>query len=313
MARTKTRRRRPAERQAPPSERKAGRAGRYGGIAGILVVALAAFAAFWIGKEQAQGPSEAVAPPAVGLPHTPDYHSLLVDASDSRRVLLGTHVGVYETTDGGRSWAFYDLEGDDAMTMVEPARGPLWVTGHYVFKRSDDGGATWTDVSPDGLPSTDVHGFAVDPGDALRVYAAVAGEGLYLSTDGGATFELVSEEVGVDVYGLAVTQQGRLLAAEPNGGLKASDDGGRTWRVIIEQGVVGVSVNPADAGTILATGPGVLRSTDGGTTWRRVLEIESGAGPVAWAPGDPDVAYVVGLDRKLYRTSDAGATWQLVA
>jgi hypothetical protein len=40
--------------------------------------------------------------------------------------------------------------------------------------------------------------------------------------------------------------------------------------------------------------------------------MSSGAGPVAWAPGDPRIAYVVGFDRQLYRSADAGVTWSVV-
>jgi photosystem II stability/assembly factor-like uncharacterized protein len=313
MAKTKTKRRAPVtppRRPAPPPAPDRRRL--YARIAWVAVVALAALGAFWVAKKQAEGPNEAVAPPAVGLPHTPDYHSLLVDATDADRVLLGTHVGIYETMDGGRSWTFAGLEGDDAMNMVRTSDGTLWVAGHSVLKKSADGGATWEDVRPDGLPSIDVHGFALDPADDQVIYAAIAGEGLYRSDDGGASFEEVSKGVGPAVYGLAVTSDGRVLAAEQRG-VFASEDGGTTWRILLEENVVGLAVNPGDERTILAVGSGIFRTSDGGRTWRQVQEISEGAWPVAWAPSDPERAYVVGFDRELYRSTDAGATWEIVA
>jgi photosystem II stability/assembly factor-like uncharacterized protein len=274
-------------------------------------VALAALGAFWVAKKQAEGPNEAVAPPPVGLPHTPDYHSLLVDTTDADRVLLGTHVGVYETMDGGRRWTFAGLEGEDAMNLVRASDGTLWVAGHGVLKKSGDGGASWTDVRPDGLPGIDVHGFAVDPADDQVIYAAIAGEGLYRSDDGGISFEEVSKGVGPAVYGLAVTPDGRVLAAEQRG-VFASEDGGTTWGILLEENVVGLAVRPGDERTILAIGNGIFRTSDGGRTWGKVQEISEGAWPVAWAPSDPERAYVVGFDRKLYQTTDAGATWATV-
>jgi photosystem II stability/assembly factor-like uncharacterized protein len=284
---------------------------RYGQIAWVGIVALAALGAFWIAKRQAEGPNTAVAPPPVGLPHTPDYHSLLVDPTDPGRILLGTHVGIYESTNGGRSWTFAKLEGDDAMNLVQTSQSTIWLAGHNVFKRTTDGGATWQDVRPDGLPGLDIHGFAADPTDPSVLYAAVAGEGLYRSEDGGRTFEQVSEGVGPAVYGLAVTPRGRVLAADQRGVL-ASDDGGTKWTFLLEDGSVGLAVNPDDPDTILAGGRWLERSTNGGRTWQRVLDIEEGFGPIAWAPSDPDVAYTVGLDRKLYRSRDQGATWQAI-
>jgi photosystem II stability/assembly factor-like uncharacterized protein len=182
-----------------------------------------------------------------------------------------------------------------------------------VLKKSDDGGATWADKDPDGLPSKDVHGFAVDPDDPQTIYAAIAGEGLYRSNDGGVSFEEVSSGVGPAVYGLAVTPDGRLLAAQ-EGGLYASDDSGTTWNVPLEAVAVGVAVSPEDADTILVTtATGIVRSTDGGATWDEVQPIPDGAWPVTFAPSEPERAYVVGFDRQLYRSDDSGATWRVVS
>jgi photosystem II stability/assembly factor-like uncharacterized protein len=268
-----------------------------------------------VAKQQAEGPNEAVEPPPVGLPHTPDYHALLVDGADPNRLLLGTHVGIYESIDGGRRWTFAGLEGDDAMNVVAISESTIWVAGHGVLKRTTDAGASWDDVRPEGLPGLDVHGFAADPRfrDGSVLYAAVAGEGLYRSEDGGENFEEVSTGVGPAAYGLAVTAGGRLFAAD-EGGLHASDDDGRTWRVVLEESVIGVAARPGEGDTILVTGPtGILRSTDGGARWNNVQEIPDGAWPVAWAGSDPERAYVVGFDRKLYRSDDAGATWRAVS
>jgi photosystem II stability/assembly factor-like uncharacterized protein len=276
------------------------------------VVLLIGVGAFLVAKRQAQGPSEAVTPPPVGLPHTPDYHALLVDPAAPSRLYLGTHVGLYRSEDGGRSWAFAKLEGQDAMNLARTHSGALWAAGHNVLAQSSDGGRTWTDVRPDGLPSIDIHGFTTDPTEPERLYAAVAGEGLYRSSDGGKSFELASEEVGPAVYGLATTRDGRVLAADPERGLFASEDGGVTWTNVLARGVVAVAVNPADADTILATSSGILLSTDGGERWREVMPLATGAGPVAWSPSDPEIAYVVGFDRRLYRTEDAGVSWQVV-
>jgi photosystem II stability/assembly factor-like uncharacterized protein len=266
-----------------------------------------------VAKKQAEGPNEAVAPPPVGLPHTPDYHSLLVDAADPDRLLLGTHVGVYESMDGGRKWTFAGLEGDDAMNLVRAGDGALWLAGHGVLKRSPDGGGTWEDADPDGLPGKDVHGFALKSDDDRTVYAAIAGEGLYRSEDGGTSFEEVSSGVGPAVYGLAVTPNGRVLAAQ-QAGVSASEDGGTTWKVLLEEVAVGLAVSPEDEDVILVTTTtGIFRSADGGSSWDEVQTIPDGAWPVTFAPSDPNRAYVVGFDRKLYRSDDAGATWRVVS
>jgi photosystem II stability/assembly factor-like uncharacterized protein len=249
---------------------------------------------------------------AAGLPNTPDYHSLLVAADDAEAITLGTHNGLYQSSDGGRSWQSATLAGQDAMNLARSSETVVWTAGHNVFSKSTDGGQTWQEVRPAGLPHLDVHGFAVDPRGPQTLWAALAGQGLYRSTDGGRSFEPVSREVGPGVMALAVTPNGRILAGDMQQGLFASTDEGKSWTLTLEAGLMGLAVNPEQPDLILASGPGILRSTDGGQTWGQVMPLEEGAGPVAWAPSEPQTAYVVGFDRTLYKTTDGGRSWQPV-
>jgi photosystem II stability/assembly factor-like uncharacterized protein len=278
----------------------------------VAIGVVAAGLGLWFAKRQAEAPARQVAPPRIGLPDTPDYHALLVSSSDARRIVLGTHAGLYESSDGGRSWRKGPLAGNDAMNLVRTRSGLLWAAGHNVLYSSADNGNTWKEVRPKGLPGLDLHGFAADPRDGRTLYAAVAQEGLYRSSDGGNTFELVTDEVGGNVFGLAVTRTGRILAADPKRGVRASDDGGRTWKHVLPVSMVGVAVNRSQQGKVLATGDGVYLSSDAGLTWRKVLSPPGGAGPVAWARSDPGVAYIVGFDVRLYRTADGGESWRPV-
>jgi photosystem II stability/assembly factor-like uncharacterized protein len=248
-----------------------------------------------------------------GLPNTPDYHSLLVAPDDPNRLLLGTHLGLYASADGGRSWSFQGLSGKDAMNLARPSKGVVWTAGHNVLARSTDGGASWSDVRPAGLPSLDVHGFAVDPKHPQRLYAAVAGQGLYRSTDGGESFALVSRTVGPAVMGLAVTPDADILAGDMQKGLLASRDDGRTWHRTLAEGVMGLALNPADPKRAIATGSGIFLSSDQGESWREVLPLSAGGGPVAWSPSNPQIAYVVSFDKTLYKSTDGGASWRPVS
>ena len=277
----------------------------------ILVGVLAAAGAFLLAREQATGGGKAVEPPARGLPHTPDYHSLFVFPDDARRLLLGTHVGVYESRDGGVRWRFLGLEGRDAMHFARGEDGTIWVAGHNVLARSDDEARTWTEVHPDGLPSRDIHGFTI-ASDTGAFYAAFAGEGLYASTDDGESYEEISKEVGPSVYGLAVTSDGAIYAADPGRGVMVNHDGdGDGWDLQkgLDERAVGLATNgrAGDGHRLLVAGSRVQLSD--GRLAEDVLTSEEGAGPVAFAPSDPSIAYVVTFDRKLYRSDDGGETW----
>ncbi len=311
MARTKTRRRQ-APRAIEVTDENLGRPRWFGAVTWVAIGIVAAFLGLWFAKRQAEAPAEQVAPPPTGLPHTPDYHALLVSATDPEHIMLGTHAGLYESRDGGRTWRVGALGGNDAMNVVRTRGGRIWAAGHNVLFASDDGGRTWSKPRPDGLPGLDLHGFAADHSDANTLYAAVAGEGLYRSLDGGRTFSLVSNEVGSNVFGLSVTPSGRVLAADPSSGVYASYDGGKAWKIVLKEPAIGVAVSPASPRSVLATGRGIFLSRDGGASWQAVLVIQGGFGPVAWAPSDPRVGYAIGPERTLYSTRDGGVTWRPV-
>jgi photosystem II stability/assembly factor-like uncharacterized protein len=247
-----------------------------------------------------------------GLPNTPDYHSLLVDRADPQKLTLGTHDGLYVSTDGGAHWRPDALAGSDAMNLAQPNSATIWLAGHDVFKQSRDNGKTWSDVRPTGLPGLDIHGFAVDPRNPAILYAALAGQGLYRSVDGGRSFRVVSHVVGGSVMALAVLRDGRILAGDMTQGLLASGDGGSSWRKLLAAQLIGLAVNPQQPQRVLASGGGIALSTDGGRSWRSVIDLPRGAGPIAWSPSDSKLAYAVGLDRVLYRSTDAGGSWQPV-
>ena len=210
---------------------------------------------------------------------------------------------------GGRC----NIRSNARRVRARPGGATVWLAGHNVFKRSSDGGKAWTDVRPAGLAGLDIHGFAVDPRDPKRLYAAIAGKGLYRSADGGQSFSLASAEIGGDVFALAVLPDGRILAGDLQRGLVESSDGGVSWKQRLRVQVRGLAVNPSNPKRILATGAGIALSTDGGLTWRSVLDLPDGAGPVAWAGSNPKLAYAVGFDRTFYRSTDSGGSWQPVA
>ena len=249
---------------------------------------------------------------SAGLPNTPDYHSLLVNPTNPRKLVLGTHVGLYVSSDGGSHWRFDALSGHDAMNLARPDGDTIWLAGHEVFKKSSDRGATWRDVHPAGLPSLDIHGFAVDPRNPNTLYAAVAGQGLYRSRDGGRSFSLASDQVGGNVMALAVLPDRRILAGDMQRGLLESSDGGANWKRTLREQLMGLAVNPSDPKRLLAAGPGIALSTDGGRSWRSVLDLADGVGPVAWSQSDPNLAYAVAFNRTLYRSLDRGKSWGAV-
>lgn len=145
------------------------------------------------------------------------------------------------------------------------------------------------------------------------VYMIVCGQGVWRSSDKGATFERVD---GQAVGGRCETgcslrfdPAGKRLACFMLDGKSArTDDGGKTWKQIgTRYRAVGIFPGP-----VLLCGrekqEGIFRSTDGGGTWTKVSE--------ATAVGVMTVFKGTGhwlTNQGLPTTADLGKTWKLIA
>ncbi len=137
-------------------------------------------------------------------------HALAMDA-EGRGLFLATHVGLFRSVDGARSWQAVRLPVKpghaDIMTVAADPKDPLvlYAATHDagVFK-STDGGTTWKAVNA-GLGGLDVHGLAIDPNAPAKLHAAVRdkGDGIYRSTDGGGKWVRVDDGPGGEVKVLA--------------------------------------------------------------------------------------------------------------
>lgn len=235
-----------------------------------------------------------------------------------------------------------------------PGGGSLTYGGDGVW-RSRDGGHTWENV---GLTESERIGrIVVDPVDPQRVWVAANGplfseggeRGLYLSTDGGDTWELKHEGANattgaVDValapddhLKVYVTMWDRLRhpdSRDYSGGgsaLYRSTDGGETFSVIGQQyfgpgletvGRLGVAVAPGGivyvlSSTVLGLTAGFHSSSDGGDTFTPKpldSELVTGGFVYAWWFGrvyiDPkDPLHVFATGVNLPESKDGGQTF----
>jgi hypothetical protein len=158
--------------------------------------------------------------------------------------------------------------------------------------------------------------------DGARVYAADDGEGIWKSTNGGATWTAAnSQPANQRVKGLVIHPATRstLLAATYGGGAYTSTDSGATWNTCANGGLSGSSLNAVslaiDSSGVLYAGTegGIFKSSDC-SSWSAInngLTVDAAIPPVAIAidSATPATLYT-GLDGAgVYRSSDSGASW----
>jgi photosystem II stability/assembly factor-like uncharacterized protein len=235
--------------------------------------------------------------------------------------------GIWKSTDGGTTFRpKFDHEKVQSIgaVAIDPTdheviwvgTGEAWTRnsvsiGDGIY-RSGDGGDTWAHM---GLRESErIVKIEVNPKDGKTVFACVTGKlwsdsterGVYKTTDGGASWSLVLKgsnpstgcgSMSMDaknpdtIYaslwdfrrkGWTFRSGGESASAPSASGLYRTDDGGAHWTEITESGNKGFPAKP----------------------YGRIA--------VAVAPSESKVVYAMieGVKPALFRSSDAGATWE---
>ena len=179
-------------------------------------------------------------------------------------------------------------------------------SGQAGLFRSVDKGETW---QPLALPQSGAPvAWAYDGEERLAV--AVDGGSLLVSEDRGDTWAAVAD--GLPMLSLAWSQDGALYAGTDQKGIyRLAADGGLTAMPAVPAELASAAVQHLTSaeGRLFAATPSVLFYTDdGGQTWVKSLPV---AGPIsALAATDRDTVYVGTETWAVYKSADAGRTWQ---
>ena len=254
---------------------------------------------------------------------------------------------------GGRTVGAVGVPQQPNVFYIGVNNGGVWRTSDY--------GRTWVPIFDDQstgsigdvvVAPSNPKVLYVGTGEGLQRPDLAVGNGVYRSTDEGATWTNVGLRNGLQIGGLAVdpSNEKRLFAAvlgHPYGpneerGVYRTLDGGATWERVLYKdentGAIQVTIDPKNPlvvyadlwanrlapwenGTWGGPGSGLFKSTDGGTTWTKLTKglptFAQGLGRIGFciSPADPRRLYatVDATERGgIYRSDDAGDSWRLM-
>ena len=239
--------------------------------------------------------------------------------------------------DESRPWVFY----------IGAASGGVWKT--------TNAGTTWTSLFDD-QPVSSIGDVTLAPSDPEIVWvgtgepnnrqSSTIGNGVYKSTDGGASWEHAgladTHHIGrivihpADPATVYVAAVGRLWGASAERGVFRTTDGGKSWDKVLfiddDTGVIDLAMDPVNPRVLYAAayqrrrtpwgfsgggpGSGLYKTSDAGETWRR-LENGLPEGPLGRIGldvyrGDPRVVYATVQHNDaggIYRSDDRGESW----
>jgi len=179
--------------------------------------------------------------------------------------------------------------------------------------------AASTPIGPYG--TSGITAIAVHPRVRTRVYAAAgnpgitAGEGLYRSDDGGATWTekthgLPPRVRDADIESIAADATTNVYVTIIGSGVFRSTDNGETWSLSLASNVVWtLAVDPV-SGSVYATNGNAVARFDG-NTWTTGQALPGFATKLAVDPNDGRTIYA-STGEALYRSSDGAQSWQKV-
>lgn len=192
-----------------------------------------------------------------------------------RLVAVGERGLTLVSDDSGKTWKAVATPVTRTLTSVafKDDRTGVAVGHGGSAVRTEDGGASWTDVTIEEAVPDSLLGVASLGGDHFVAYGAF---GLYFdSTDAGRSWErrtVISEDFDRHISQVLPVGSSLFMVAE-SGTLARSEDGGETWTAVESpyEGSYFAALTTTD-GALLAFGMrgNIYRSMDVGATWQKV-------------------------------------------
>ena len=268
--------------------------------------------------------------------------------------------GIYRSLDGGKNWKLMGLENTRHIhrVIIDPTNPNIVYVGAIgspwgehpergVFK-TINGGKTWNKILF-ANNKTGVADMVMDPSNPNKLIVALwehkrdpwffnsggTGSGLFVTHDGGTTWEKRSDKDGLPKgnlgrIGIAIAQNKpnivyALVEAKKNA-LYKSEDGGFTFKKINDKDDIGnrpfyysdIHVDPENENRVFSVFTYVNVSEDGGKNFEQLMPaygVDNGVHPDhhAWWIHPDDGSFIIdGNDGGMNITHDGGKTWRFI-
>ena len=192
--------------------------------------------------------------------------------------------------------------------------------------RTVDQGVTWRQL---GLIQTTaskkLHIFGVntsvlvaDPSDPKALYLGTFADGAFFSYDAGLSWQVMTSLGQKGIIDLAVDPKNKcVIYAAAVGRIFKTGDCGRTWQEIYSDNdkhllIYSVVVDHfASANVYIANARGdVIKSEDSGKSWRTLKNLKGEVRKLVMDPRDSRTLLAAVYGKGLFRSTDAGVSWQ---
>jgi photosystem II stability/assembly factor-like uncharacterized protein len=259
-----------------------------------------------------------------GIPSGMFLRVLAVDPLTPSTLYIGAYnQGIYKSINGGDNWEAIDV-GLDIKDIFSLAIDPLTPSTIYAgtidgIYRSTTGGSEWSPAGY-GLTNFFAYSLAIDPLSPGIRYEGT-NESVYKTTDGGESGRKIDAGLAPQfIYALAIDPLSpTTIFAGTDYGLYKSTNGGDYWnwgQINNNNPVHAVAINPITTTIVyVGTGNDLYRSQNGGSDWTTLeggLPMNSNFLSLAIAPTNPATLYTAVSGCSIYKTSDAGDTWNVI-
>ena len=259
-----------------------------------------------------------------------DVAAIAVDPSAPSRVYAAfANTGVFGSADGGVTWTQLsnDLGAEIrwGVLLVNPSNSNLlYLAAATGIFRSADAGASWQ-LSKSGGEATDL---VMDPTNPSILYAALAGQGIFRTTTGGAggnadwvklTAGLPTSDISQVTLALCRAAPATVYAGySRSSGFQVfrTTDGGANWSLQSTPGIGtlfndAIGADIADADKVFITGVDIFRSTNGGVNFSQVIGTHGDHHAFANDPVTASVIYI-GDDGGIFQSTNGGDSWTFI-